>query len=180
MAPGAPISTASPATAVAGGTGSQYSSTETTAGMPVKTPNGTDYTPPGGLWGGQVGGKVMAQSGFNPDLTIADWLAQAGMMIATLPEGGLGAEVEAAAEGGGTLYRIVDGVRRAKAAEMLGARTISAEVQVGGRIVQRLELSLDVLRSSKGVIDASTPAAAARFSRVLEGTRVVLGCRRSW
>jgi hypothetical protein len=77
----------------------------------------------------------------------------------------------AAAGGGAGLYRIIDGVRRAKAAEMLGLRSISAEVHIGGRVVQRLELSIDLLRSPRAIIDASTPGLAARFSEALEFIR---------
>ena len=76
-----------------------------------------------------------------------------------------------AGRGGQGLFRIVDGLRRAKAVEMLGGHSISAEVHIGGRVVQRLELSLDLLRAPRAVIDASTPSAALRFSNILEATR---------
>ena len=67
------------------------------------------------------------------------------------------------------VFEIVDGVRRAKAAELLGKKSISARL---GGSMDVIEIPLANLRSpNKSVIDAAGATNAKRFSSVLEGVR---------
>jgi hypothetical protein len=78
-----------------------------------------------------------------------------------------------AARGAERTFEIVDGVRRAKAAELAGRTTISAEIRVGGKVVGTTEVPLSTLRSPfKDAIDvSSSPAQMQRFQSILKGTR---------
>lgn len=91
----------------------------------------------------------------------------AGAMV----EGAAKNACDGAAKGAEETFTIIDGVRRAKAAEMLGAKTIPATIQVGGRTVARIEVSIEALRSPKASIDVSNMTEAKRFSTTLELTR---------
>ena len=65
-------------------------------------------------------------------------------------------------------FKIIDGVRRAKAAEMSGKATISAEVEgASGKVA---EVAIRSLRSPKEAIETAG-AGAGRWERVLQGTR---------
>ena len=65
-------------------------------------------------------------------------------------------------------YKIVDGVRRSKAAELTGNATIRAEIEgTGGKTG---EIAIDALRSPKEVIETAG-SGAKRWASVLEGTR---------
>jgi len=66
----------------------------------------------------------------------------------------------------------MDGVRRAKAAQMVGLGTIPAQVDDGtGALGPVIELPLDSLRSPKNDIDISTTAKFRRFKESLDKTR---------
>jgi hypothetical protein len=82
-----------------------------------------------------------------------------------------GAAVTVAREGSGA-FEIIDGVRRAKAVSLAGRSSIPAEVMVQGKIVQRLELSVDALRSPKASIDISNAAKMQRWQITLGQTQV--------
>jgi RHS repeat-associated protein len=67
------------------------------------------------------------------------------------------------------LYEIGDGVRRAKAAEMVGRQTIRA-MDNAGRI---FEVPIKDLRSPlKEVIDMTNPNEVSRFNKILEGMKL--------
>jgi len=72
----------------------------------------------------------------------------------------------------GALYHILDGVRRAKAAQMLGHADIRAEV-IGesGQSLGEGEIPIKVLRSPKTLIRRLTSADETRWSRVLAGAQ---------
>jgi hypothetical protein len=82
-------------------------------------------------------------------------------------------EATAAGGGGSLSFEIVDGVRRAKAAELAGHTSIPANVEVGGRVVETIDVPLSSLYSPfKSAIDiTSSPSAMQRFQSVLNGTR---------
>lgn len=88
--------------------------------------------------------------------------------------GGLAGMVALGAAGGGgggaQGYKIVDGVRRAKAAEMLGKEAIEALVQKGDKIVGKVHLDPASLASPKAAIDVSNPTNMQRWTSVLQGT----------
>jgi len=72
----------------------------------------------------------------------------------------------------GTLYRIMEGVRRAKAAHMLAHSQIRAEViDRNGQSLGEAELPLDTLRSPKALIRRVTPADKRRWDRVVAGAK---------
>jgi len=79
----------------------------------------------------------------------------------------------AAGCGGARTFEILDGVRRAKAAELAGRTSITAEIRVGGRVVETAEVPLESLRSPfKSAIDvSSSPAQMQRFQSIMQGTR---------
>jgi RHS repeat-associated protein len=79
----------------------------------------------------------------------------------------------AAGAGAGQTFEIVDGLRRAKAAELAGKTTVAAEVRVGGRVVGTMDIPLDSLRSPfKSAIDVSShPSQMSRFKSILDATR---------
>jgi hypothetical protein len=65
----------------------------------------------------------------------------------------------------GTLYEIIDGVRRAKACQLAGLTEISALIIVGGA-THPIQISLDALRARFNMIDASsTMSAKTRWNR---------------
>jgi RHS repeat-associated protein len=81
-----------------------------------------------------------------------------------------------AAEAGGLVrgaesYRIIDGVRRAKAAAELGQETIQANVQIGDKIVGSVRVSPSELLSPKGVIEVNTQRQLRRWLSILKGTQ---------
>ena len=69
-------------------------------------------------------------------------------------------------------YEIIDGVRRVKAAEVAGRRSIAAQVYRDRSSIEVLEVSLSQLYSpTKLAIDvSSSPQAMARWKRVLDAT----------
>lgn len=71
----------------------------------------------------------------------------------------------------GETYEITDGVRRAKANELLGNKTLKVNIRdQRGRLVRQTEVPTDSLRSShKFVIDMSTHAKADRYMRIQKG-----------
>ena len=71
------------------------------------------------------------------------------------------------------VFVINDGVRRAKAAEILGRSSVRAEVLTRNtdRVIDTIDIPIERLRSTRPVIDTSTLPKAQRFSSVLEGTR---------
>ena len=72
----------------------------------------------------------------------------------------------------GTRYRIIDGVRRAKAAQMLGHAQIRAEViDRSGLSLGEAEVPIDALSSPKLEIRRITRPDESRWKRVLQGAR---------
>ncbi len=112
-----------------------------------------------------VDGVVNPCSGWYGAGEIAGTVVQA---IAT--DGLLGAEEAAGEEVVQNSFEIVDGVRRAKAAEIAEQATIRAQIGGVGEII---EVPLDSLHSPfKAAIDVtSSPAAMSRWESVLEATR---------
>src|SRR5438045_2324396 len=80
---------------------------------------------------------------------------------------------DAAEMGGEETFRIIDGVRRAKAADMLGHDTIPAEIfdaETGASLGTR-DLPIDSLRSPKDVIDLSRQVDMDRWQNVYNLTK---------
>jgi|SRR5947209_17645443 len=76
------------------------------------------------------------------------------------------------AHASGDLYRIMEGVRRAKAAKLAGHSQIRAEViDASGQSLGMGELPIDALRSPKTSIRRITPADEARWQRVVAGAQ---------
>src|SRR5689334_15904327 len=72
----------------------------------------------------------------------------------------------------GTLYRVMEGVRRAKAAHLSGHAQIRAEViDPAGQSLGEGEIPIDALRSPKALIRRITPADETRWNRALTGAR---------
>jgi RHS repeat-associated protein len=66
-------------------------------------------------------------------------------------------------------FRIVDGVRRSKAAELCGKSTICAEVEgTGGKLT---DIPIESLRSPKDVIETTGAVAAGRWAKALRDTK---------
>ncbi|MBL9020034.1 MAG: hypothetical protein JNL83_37965, partial [Myxococcales bacterium] len=62
-----------------------------------------------------------------------------------------------AAKSTGTTFEILNGVRRAKAAELAGLKAIEAEIQIAGRQAVKASIAIEALRSPKAVIDTAGP-----------------------
>lgn len=88
------------------------------------------------------------------------------------PKGAEGGRDAALTDDIARTFEVLDGVRRAKAAELAGRMTITAEVRVGGRIVETVEVPLSSLRSPfKSAIDVSSrPQQMQRFQDIVRGT----------
>src|SRR5262245_39938607 len=72
----------------------------------------------------------------------------------------------------GTLYRVMDGVRRAKAAQLAGHTQIRPEAfDPAGRSLAKGWLPLAALRSPKALIRRITPADETRWQRVVAGAQ---------
>lgn len=72
----------------------------------------------------------------------------------------------------GAVYRIMDGVRRAKAAQLHGHSEMRAEViDPSGQSLGEGMLPLRALRSPKPLIRRITPADERRWRRVIEGAQ---------
>jgi hypothetical protein len=72
----------------------------------------------------------------------------------------------------GALYRIQDGVRRAKAALIEGHQQIPVEViDVNGQSLGKGEVPIEALRSPKKVIRRITPADETRWQRAVAGAQ---------
>jgi len=70
----------------------------------------------------------------------------------------------AASKAGDETFEILDGVRRSKAADLVGNSTVPAEIiDSQGRQLGKADLPIDSLRSPKSSIDISTNSAADRF-----------------
>ena len=85
----------------------------------------------------------------------------------------LGGRLAARAKGAERTFEIIDGVRRSKAAELAHRQTVRAEVVVGNRVVETLDIPLASLRSpSKSAIDVSSSRRQfERWQSVLDGTK---------
>lgn len=69
-------------------------------------------------------------------------------------------------------YELLDGVRRAKAAQTVGQATIPARIDDGsGALGPVVMIPIDNLRSPKDVIDVSTTAKFRRFKESLDKAR---------
>ena len=69
-------------------------------------------------------------------------------------------------------YEILDGVRRAKAAQDAGRSTIPARIDDGsGALGPIIDLPIDSLRSPKDLIDVSTTAKFRRFKESQDKAR---------
>src|ERR1044071_2193958 len=77
------------------------------------------------------------------------------LLLALGPEGEAAVGSSTAEGSGNATYEILNGVRRAKAAEIAGHTGIEAEIEVGGRTVGRQTLPLDALRSPKEAISTA-------------------------
>lgn len=67
-------------------------------------------------------------------------------------------------------FSINDGVRRAKAAEMVGRKTIPAHVfSPDGRFLYQSDVPIDCLYSPKSMIERISPADEARWTRAVAG-----------
>lgn len=74
----------------------------------------------------------------------------------------------------GALYRVMEGVRRAKAAQMFGHNQIRAEViDPNGQSLGEAEIPIDALRSPKSLIRRITRADEIRWNRVVGGASQV-------
>src|SRR5438105_4326983 len=74
--------------------------------------------------------------------------------------------------GPGALYRVMDGVRRAKAAYMHGHKQIRAEVvDKSGQSLGQVDIPIDALRSPKRLIRRVTPADERRWNRAVAGAQ---------
>jgi hypothetical protein len=72
----------------------------------------------------------------------------------------------------GTLYRVMEGVRRAKAAHLFGHTRIRAEVvDPNGQSLGEVDIPLDALRSPKTLIRRITPADQTRWNRAVAGAK---------
>ena len=83
---------------------------------------------------------------------------------------GVAASGLARVESGGT-FEIIDGVRRAKAAQLLGQDSISAKMFLNGK-AQTMDVPIQNLLSPKSSINVSNAVDAKRFSTTLEKTRL--------
>jgi hypothetical protein len=72
----------------------------------------------------------------------------------------------------GTLYLVMDGVRRAKAARMFGHSKIPAlVVDASGQSLGEGEVPIDALRSPKNLIRRLTAADERRWHRIVAGAK---------
>jgi len=72
----------------------------------------------------------------------------------------------------GALYRVMEGVRRAKAAQMCGHTRIQAEVvDPNGQSFGECDIPIDALRSPKALIRRITAADETRWRRAIAGAR---------
>jgi len=75
----------------------------------------------------------------------------------------------------GSIYQIVDGVRRAKAFELNGSNSVRAAIlQQDGTLGPEFDVPIDSLRSPKDAIDMSTQFMADRFWRLWHAVRAGL------
>jgi hypothetical protein len=69
-------------------------------------------------------------------------------------------------------YEIIDGVRRSKAADLVGHDTIPAQIlNSEGKVVGTKDISVNQLLSPKSSIDVSTPTSMDRFMSTLNKTK---------
>jgi RHS repeat-associated protein len=66
---------------------------------------------------------------------------------------------------GGAVFRIIDGVRRAKAAELAGKNSISAEIEGGGGKIT--QIPIESLRSPKTAIETEDATSSTRWERAV-------------
>jgi hypothetical protein len=109
------------------------------------------------------------------------WLAAAGLFAGLVP-GGKGllkalskaddiADLAKVGRAGDETFEILDGVKRAKASDDLGKSTISAEIDVGGRTVGKVDIPIENLRSPRPEI----PTAGTGLERLQRAYRDVAG-----
>ena len=114
---------------------------------------------------------LLIGSGVPPDSQFAQGLAamNAGLIVSAMvpgPEASVAAETTA-----GQTYQIMDGVRRATAANLTGATTIDAEILDANMVSQGVQqVPINSLLSPKEFIDLSG-SGAYRWNRVLDGTQ---------
>jgi hypothetical protein len=78
----------------------------------------------------------------------------------------------AAEAGGSDTFEIIDGVRRAKAADLAGQDTIRATVMQGDVATGEVDVPISQLLSPKEAIDvSSSPAQFGRWQSIMEGTQ---------
>ena len=74
-----------------------------------------------------------------------------------------------------TYYRVMEGVRRTKAAQLFGHRWIRAEVvDASGHSLGEADLPIDSLRSPKLFIRRMTKADETRWNRAIAGAKQAL------
>jgi len=79
------------------------------------------------------------------------------------------------AHASGTVYRVMDGVRRAKAASLNGHAELHAEViDPKGQSLGECAVPVDALRSPKALIRRITPADETRWNRAAAGANQVV------
>jgi len=72
----------------------------------------------------------------------------------------------------GTLYRVMEGVRRAKAAQLFGHTQLRAEVvNPNGQSLGECAIPIAALRSPKPMIRRTTSADETRWNRAVAGAR---------
>jgi hypothetical protein len=75
--------------------------------------------------------------------------------------------------GGRETFQIIDGVRRSKAFELGGAKTIRAQVlNPDGTRGPEIDVLIDDLRSPKSALDMSTTRQADRFWKIWQAVQV--------
>jgi hypothetical protein len=75
-------------------------------------------------------------------------------------------------KGGKVTYEIIDGVRRAKSAELLGNQTIRANIYKNNKLIDSVDIPIDSLLSpNKSSIDVSSGRKMDRFMNILNGMK---------
>jgi len=125
-----------------------------------------------GYLGGRLAGMAAEALGLDDLLASALGEAEGGDAGAGVGEDlGAGDACSAAETTAGQTYQIMDGVRRATAANLTGATTIDAEILDANMVSQGVQqVPINSLLSPKEFIDLSG-SGAYRWNRVLEGTQ---------
>jgi RHS repeat-associated protein len=125
--------------------------------------DGLGLIPGAGEFADGVGALIYAAEGNYTDAAIG--------AAAMIPIAGWGATGGKALRYGDEAFEIGEGVRRAKAADILGQENIMAKIIREGQDDVYQELPISSLRSPKDFIDASNFKDAERFGETLEMTR---------